>query len=74
MLTNAAGGRHDIRVTQRLLPLSPRYRIARADVAAVFVAAMQHPRADRATFEIAWRRSAPPWRDSLDHLEPDSLQ
>src|SRR5215831_16586135 len=72
MLLNTAGGRHAIRVAQRLVPLSPRYHIARADVAAVFVAALLHPRADRATFEIVWQHGAAPWPQALDHLESDA--
>ena len=72
VLLNAAGGRHGILVTQRPLPLSPRYRIARADVAQVFVAAMEHPRTARSTFEIAWKDDAPgSWQAALDGLEQD---
>ena len=72
MLTNGEGGRHPIEVTQRPLPLSPRYRIARADVAAVFVAAMLHPQTARTTFEIVWQqRASAPWLECLDRLEPD---
>jgi uncharacterized protein YbjT (DUF2867 family) len=73
MLTNGPPGRHGIKVTQEALPLSPRYRIGRADVAAVFVAAMQHPRTVRTTFEIVWQRGAVPWIDCFDHLEPDQI-
>jgi len=72
MLTNGAGGRRGINVTQKALPLSPRYRIARADVALVFVAAMEHPRTVRATFEIAWQSPAAAWLDSLDGLQSDT--
>ena len=61
-------------VTQRPLPLSIRDRIARADVADVFVAALDHPRAVRATFEVVWGDGPP--RDSLpallDQLKPDA--
>jgi len=72
MLTNGPGGKFGIEVTQVDLPLSPRYRIPRADVAAVFVAAMEHPRTNRATFEIVSRKdSGTRWRDRLDLLEPD---
>ncbi|MGH9884009.1 MAG: SDR family oxidoreductase [bacterium] len=71
MLTNAPGGRHGIRVTQRALPLSPFHRIPRADVASVFVAAMQHPRTARTTFDIVQQRGAEPWLGCLDRLEPD---
>ena len=72
LLTNGAAGQHDILVTQRPLPLSPRHRISRADVAQVFVAAMDNPHSAGATFEIAWKDGAGnPWLDCLDQLETD---
>ena len=73
MLTNQPGGTRAIEVTQRSLPLSPRYRIAREDVATVFVAALEHPQTVRATFEIVWGKgpSSSEWTDRLDHVEPD---
>ena len=74
ILLNRRGGQHALVVTQGRLPLSIRYRIARADVADVFVAALSHPRAVRATFEVVWGDGPP--RDSLpalfDHLRPDA--
>ena len=71
-LLNGAAGRHGILLTQRALPLSPRYRISRADVAEVFVAAMENSHAARTTFEIIWNdRTADSWRSCLDRLEPD---
>ena len=74
ILLNRAAGQHALVVTQRPLPLSIRYRIARADVADVFVAALGHPRAVRATFEVVWGDGPP--RDSLpallDQLKPDA--
>lgn len=54
MLLNRSGGQRVVEVTQDALPLSPRHRIARADVAEAFVAALDHPRATRATFEVVW--------------------
>jgi len=73
ILLNRPGGQRAIVVTQRPLPLAMRYRIARADVADVFVAALGHPRANRATFEVVWGDGPP--RDSLpvllDQLKPD---
>ena len=73
ILLNRRGGQHALVVTQRPLPLSIRYRIARADVADVFVAALNHPRAVRTTFEVVWGDGPP--RDSLpvllDQLKPD---
>ena len=73
VLMNAPGGAHAIEVTQEALPLSPRYRIARADVAAAFVAALDHPRTVRATFELVWGKGTEPpgWADLFANLEPD---
>jgi uncharacterized protein YbjT (DUF2867 family) len=73
MLVNRAAGRHGIRLTQEGLPLSPFYRIARADVAEAFVAALDHPHAIRTTFEIVRDRSAPRqnWVALLDGLKSD---
>ncbi|MBA2402471.1 MAG: NAD(P)H-binding protein [Bradyrhizobium sp.] len=72
-LLNRPSGEHAIMVGQDALPLAFRHRIARADVAEVFVEAMQHPRASRATFEIVWgkgpRREA--WGTLLETLKPD---
>jgi len=74
MLTNQPGGQHAIELTQRSLPLSPRYRIAREDVAAVFVAALRDSRTERATFDVVWGKgtSPPVWRDLFDRVRPDS--
>lgn len=72
-LLDRPGGEHAVQVSQGALPLSPRNRIARADVAAAFVEAMQHPRASRTTFELVWgkgpRRES--WSALLQKLEPD---
>src|SRR5437773_1755651 len=74
ILLTRTGGQRALLVTQRPLPLSIRYRIARADVAEVFVAALNPPRAGRATFEVVWGDGPP--RDSLptllDQLKPDA--
>jgi len=58
VLLNRPGGRRALWVTQQPLPLSPRYRIARADVAEVFVAALDSPRVSRATFDVVWARGS----------------
>jgi hypothetical protein len=47
-------------LTQQPLPLSFRYRIARADVAVLFEAALPHPKSTRATFEVVWGRRGEP--------------
>jgi uncharacterized protein YbjT (DUF2867 family) len=74
MLQNYPGGRRPIHVTQKALPLSIRYRIGRADVAEVFVAALAEPRASRATFEIVWDSSGQQehWSTLLQNLKPDT--
>jgi len=66
VLLNCAGGGHLIVVTQQPLPLAWRYRIARADVAEVFLAALEHPNASRTTFETVWGRSG--YRQPLPRL------
>jgi uncharacterized protein YbjT (DUF2867 family) len=73
ILLNRPGGQHALVLTQRPLPLSIRYRIARADVADVFVAALGHPRAIRATFEVVWGDGPPREKlpQLLDQLQPD---
>jgi uncharacterized protein YbjT (DUF2867 family) len=55
-LVDQPGGRHAIRVSQAPLPLAPWHRIAREDVAEVFVAALDDPRTSRTTFDIVWGR------------------
>jgi uncharacterized protein YbjT (DUF2867 family) len=59
MLLNRPGGEHRLTITQAALPLTPRYRIAREDVAQLFVAALEHARASRATFEAVWGPPGP---------------
>ena len=73
VLLNRPGGQHLVNVTQQPLPFSPRYRIARADVAQVFLVALEHPNAKRATFEIIRGRRGEPqhWGGLLDRLQPD---
>jgi len=73
VLLNRAVGTHPIRLTQEPLPLSPFYRIARADVAEAFVAALDHPRTIRTTFEIAWARREPrqSWLALMQSLKQD---
>jgi uncharacterized protein YbjT (DUF2867 family) len=76
VLVDAPAGEHVIKLSQTRLPLSLRYRIARGDVAECFVAALDHPRASRATFEIAWGHRGPPepWPQMLDRLQPDTIR
>lgn len=74
VLLNRPGGQHVIEITQQPLPLSWRYRIARADVADVFLAAFEHPKAARTTFEAVWGRRGQPagLNGLLDRLRPDA--
>jgi uncharacterized protein YbjT (DUF2867 family) len=74
ILLNSQGGVRALHVTQSDLPLSTRYRIARADVAEAFAAALHHPQASRATFDVVWKpgRRRETWDDLLSNLRPDS--
>jgi uncharacterized protein YbjT (DUF2867 family) len=54
LLLNRPPGQHVIEVTQEPLPLAWRYRIARADVAEIFLSALEHPRTSRTTLEAVW--------------------
>jgi uncharacterized protein YbjT (DUF2867 family) len=76
VLVDAPAGEHVITLSQIPLPLSLRYRIARGDVAEGFVAALDHPRASRATFEIVWGDVGrpEPWTQMLDRLQPDTVR
>lgn len=69
-LVNRTQRKRSIVVTQTPLPLSIRYRIARQDVAEAFVAALEHPCASRATFEVVWGRAGErlPWSALLNGL------
>lgn len=72
-LTNDPAGKRDVLVGQGALPLSPRHRIARADVAEAFAAALEHPKASRTTFEIVWAKdgAGEDWPARLQRLMPD---
>jgi uncharacterized protein YbjT (DUF2867 family) len=66
VLLNRPPGRHLIQVTQKPLPLSWRHRIARADVAEIFLAALEHSRTSRTTLEAVWGPRGQP--KALDRL------
>jgi len=71
-LTNGTGGHRGVFITQNPLPFIW-YRIGREDLAEVFIAAAGHPRASRATFEVAWTgRYRQQVSDLLDSLKPDA--
>lgn len=71
-LLNSSGGRHALTLTQDPLPLSLRYRIARADVAEVFVAALESSAASRVTFDLFWAGRGRVVPDLLERLQPDA--
>jgi uncharacterized protein YbjT (DUF2867 family) len=74
ILRDVPAGRRPVEISQESLALRPRYRIARADVAEVFVRAMDHPAAANTTFDVVWtpRGSEPPPLDAqLAALSPD---
>ncbi len=72
-LLNRPGGLRAVEVSQGALPLAPRHRIARADVAEAFAEALPHHCASRATCEVVWgkghRREG--WGVLLGRLKPD---
>jgi len=76
ILLSRPGGQRAVKVSQDALPLSLRYRIARADVAEAFVAALDHPRASRATFEVVWGHGprTEDWDVLFGRLKPDSAR
>jgi uncharacterized protein YbjT (DUF2867 family) len=74
ILLNREGRRRAVQITQAALPLSWRYRIARADVADAFVASLDHPRASCATFDVVWAKGSrlERWEALLDRVHPDT--
>lgn len=56
-LLNRNDSKRVVEISQNDLPLSPRNRIARSDVAETFVKALKHPNASNTTFEIRWGRN-----------------
>ena len=73
LLTNDPGGRKPVEVAQNDYPLTVRYRISRADVAEVFVRALQDPRTRRTTFDVVSGKEAEPsrWETLFAGLKPD---
>lgn len=74
VLLNRPGGRRAVIVSQAAHPLAPWYRIARADVAEVFVEALKHPSTSRTTFEVVWGRGPrdEQWDVLFRRLTPDA--
>jgi uncharacterized protein YbjT (DUF2867 family) len=73
-LTNSPGGRRAIEVSQREYPLGFKYRISRADVAEVFIQALERPITRRTTFEVvrAKRGRRQGWNILFGQLTPDA--
>jgi uncharacterized protein YbjT (DUF2867 family) len=73
-LTNARAGTRAIEVSQRDYPLTVKYRIARADVAEVFVQTLKHLTTSRTTFEAVWGNRAvrEDWGVLFSRLKPDT--
>jgi uncharacterized protein YbjT (DUF2867 family) len=74
-LLNSPGGKRAIEVSQDGLPLAPRYKIARADVAEIFVEALKRQSTARTTFDVVWGRGPrrEPWDSLFSPLRPDPL-
>jgi uncharacterized protein YbjT (DUF2867 family) len=73
ILTNDPAGRRGIEISQRQYPLSFPLRVSRADVAEVFVRALQHPETCRRTFNVVGtsRPDRPQWERCFATLQPD---
>jgi uncharacterized protein YbjT (DUF2867 family) len=73
-LLDRPGGQRKIVVSQEALPLAPRHRIARTDVAETFIEALQHPRTSHATFDIVWGKGnrSESWNTLFERLKPDT--
>jgi hypothetical protein len=73
VLNILAAGWRAIQVAQEEQPLSISTRVARADVAAGFVAALDHPSASRTTFEVVGVPGShhPDWNAMLSRLRRD---
>jgi uncharacterized protein YbjT (DUF2867 family) len=75
-LLDGPAGRRRVEVSQGTLPLKASTRIARADVAEAFAAALAHPNIARTTFEIVWSDAQTPtdWDACFSRLKPDRPQ
>ena len=73
-LTNTRPGTRAIEVSQHEYPLAFMYRIARADVAEVFVRALEHPSTLRTTFDVVWGKGTErkPWNVLFNRLTRDA--
>jgi uncharacterized protein YbjT (DUF2867 family) len=74
LLNNARPGRRAIEVSQRDYPLAFTYKIARTDVAEVFVETLRHPKTSRTTFEVVWGKGTrrEKWDALFNGLKPDA--
>jgi uncharacterized protein YbjT (DUF2867 family) len=73
VLNDRPAGERPIVVTQRRLPLSPRYRISREDAAEVLVRALGDPRTRNATLDVVWGPAggATDWDSVFVGVTPD---
>lgn len=73
LLRNAPAGKRAVEITQEHLPLAPRYRIGRADVAEAIVEALQSPHASNIAFDVVWGQGSrrEEWSALFGRLEPD---
>ncbi len=73
ILNDHPPGRHPVEISQQGYALRPRFRIARADVAEVFVRALSSPHAANTTMDAVWARGGDPGSidEQLSRLVPD---
>lgn len=73
ILTDAPAGQRTIEISQNEYPMSPRYRISRADVAEVSVQALGHPETRNTSCDVVWGPGQPSrdWSALFAGLVPD---
>lgn len=75
MLNDQQANAQPLRITQDHLPLTLGYQVSRADIARVFVAALQHGQTVNTAFSVVWQKDAP--QQSLavlfERLQPDTV-
>jgi hypothetical protein len=70
---NSEGGKKPIELSQNQYPLYLRYRIARKDVAKIFVGALKTDKANNKTFDAVWSKDSEPLdlEEKFARLEKD---
>jgi len=76
LLTAGPSGQRPVEIAQRDRPLTFRTRIARDDVAEVFLAALKDDRTRRTTFEVVWGTGPMirNWQTLFANLRPDETE